>query len=168
MVVNRPRPTQHAPAGVPWGIYLGRGRPLASAFSFFPFPGDDKLSREQLSSLKPGQQCLLRNGMHSPRRKTDFLFESGDGNIGSIRHCWRKLHFRQRGNLEKREGKSILSLPAATDASDELPGVFDGAANALAEHEARVHRPELVVDRGPAGYVRRLPPSLSDSESECH
>ena len=60
--------------------------------------------------------------------------------------------------MEKREGKSILSLPAATDASDELPGVFDGAADALAEHEARVHRPELVVDRGPAGFIRRRLP----------
>ena len=50
----------------------------------------------------------------------------------------------------KKEGKSIFSLPAATDASDQLPGVFDGAADALAEHEARVHCPELVVNRGPA------------------
>ena len=61
------------------------------------------------------KQCLLRNGMHSPRRKTDFLFESGDGNIGSIRHCWRKLHFRQRGNLGKSEGsfgKATASFPS--------------------------------------------------------
>ena len=84
-------------------------------FSFFPFSGDDKLSREQLSSFKPGQQCLMRNGMHSPRRKTDFLFESGDGNIGSIRHCWREFHFRQRGNLGKSEGsfgKATASFPS--------------------------------------------------------
>ena len=43
----------------------------------------------------------------------------------------------------------IIIIPAAADAAHEFPGVFDGAADALAEDEARVHGPELVVDRGP-------------------
>ena len=43
----------------------------------------------------------------------------------------------------------IIIIPAAADAAHEFPGVLDGAADALAEDEARVHGPELVVDRGP-------------------
>ena len=117
--------------------------------------------------------CILQEGKQTSYLKAETavlgpFVTVGVGFISAKEVIW------ERGRVplyQTQEGRQQhLSLPAATDASDKLPGVFDGAADALAEHKARVHRPELVVDRGPANYVRvrRLPHPLRHSESEWH